>query len=238
MTPPQPESGDALFLDFDGTLVEIAGDPQSVVVGGWLLDLLAHLQERLTGAVALISGRPIADIDRQLRPLSLAAAGEHGAEIRHRPDSDVDTHQRLPDTVVAFARQLERDLPDVLVELKAASVSVHFRGAPERQGDVEKRLQRLVSDWPDYELMHGKMVVEFKPGAVDKGRAIRALAAQPPFRGRRPVFIGDDTTDEAGFGVVNELGGLSIRVGRRPGSTARYELADVAAVHAWLAQLQ
>jgi trehalose 6-phosphate phosphatase len=178
------------------------------------------------------------EIDRQLRPLQLAAAGEHGAEIRHRPDSDIDTHQRLPAVVVEFARQLQRELPDVLVELKAASVSVHFRRAPEHQGEVEQRLQGLVADWPDYELLHGKMVVEFKPGAVDKGRAIQALAAQPPFRGRRPVFIGDDTTDEAGFAVVNELDGLSIRVGHRPGSVARYQLADVAAVHAWLAQLQ
>jgi trehalose 6-phosphate phosphatase len=238
MTPPQPQPGDALFLDFDGTLVEIASEPQSVVVGAPLRELLQHLQGRLAGAVALISGRPIADIDRQLRPLQLAAAGEHGAEIRHRPGSDIDAHQRLPAVVVAYAEQLQRELPEVLVELKAASVSVHFRAAPARQPEVEQRLQRLALDWPDYELLHGKMVVEFKPGAVDKGRAIRALAAQPPFRGRRPVFIGDDTTDEAGFGVVNELGGLSIRVGHRPNSAARYQLADVAAVHAWLAQLQ
>ena len=237
-TPPAPAAGDALFLDFDGTLVDIASEPQRVVVGQALIALLGSLQRRVDGALALISGRPITDLDRQLSPLQLAAAGEHGAEIRHRPGALIDSHARLPGAVVSFVDGLGAALPDVLIELKAASVSVHFRNAPARQAEVERQMQRLQAEWPDYELLHGKMVVEFKPAAVNKGRAIRALAAQVPFSGRRPVFIGDDTTDEEGFRAVNELGGVSIRVGARPESAALYRLADVAAVHAWLAQLQ
>lgn len=234
---PAPELTDCLFLDFDGTLVEIASEPSLIVVPDSLRELLAGLQARLAGAVAIISGRPITDLDRHLAPLRFAAAGEHGAEIRHRPGGTVDSHTRLPAEMLRFVESLARECPGLLVEPKSASVSVHYRNAPTHGAAVTARMHKLSADWPDYELLHGKMVLELKPGHLNKGVAIRSLAAQPPFAGRRPVFIGDDTTDESGFAAVNELEGLTIRVGGADSSQARYRLPDIASVHAWLQRL-
>jgi trehalose 6-phosphate phosphatase len=235
--PPPLESTDALFLDFDGSLVEIALNPNDVVVSSALLGLLQQLEDRLSGALAIISGRPIADLDGLLTPLQPAAAGEHGAEVRHQIAGPVEQSVKLPVPAARQLRVLNQLLPGTVLELKTASAALHFRAAPEHERTAIAGVRALVKEHADYELMHGKMVAEFKPAGINKGIAIAQLAAQAPLAGRRPVFIGDDVTDEAGFVVVNELGGLSIRVGTTAVTKARYNLADVTAVHRWLAEV-
>ena len=231
---PPLDSDDALFLDFDGSLVEIALNPGDVVVPPSLLALLQNLDARLGGALAIISGRPITDLDVQLAPLQLAAAGEHGAEIRHLKNGAVEPSVDLPVSAAQQLRELSRQLPGTVLELKTASAALHFRAVPQHEHAAVGGIRALAQQHADYELMHGKMVAEFKPAAINKGLALAELVARSPFAGRRPVFIGDDVTDEAGFMAVNELGGLSIRVGKVAATEARYSLADVAAVHCWL----
>jgi trehalose 6-phosphate phosphatase len=236
-TIPSLDIADALFLDFDGSLVEIALNPADVVVPNSLLTLLADLEAERDGALAIISGRPIADLDKRLAPLHLAAAGEHGAEIRHLNNGAVQQSLELPAAAAQQLRDLNRHLQGMVLEVKTASAALHFRAAPEHEAAAIDAIQKMAAQHTDYELMHGKMVAEFKPAGINKGMAVAELAAQKPFAGRRPVFIGDDVTDEAGFAAVNELGGLSIRVGKAAATKARYCLADVPEVHRWLAHL-
>ncbi len=234
---PQLYKSDALFLDFDGTLVEIAPTPAGVVIPQALRDTLAAVQEALDGAVALVSGRPIANLDRLLLPLQFAAAGEHGAEIRYWRDGEVVSETTLPDAARDSIAALAGRLRGTELELKTASASLHYRQAPEHETAVVAGMQSLEAQLDGYALMLGKMVAELKPETVDKGLAIRDLCSRSPFAGRRPVFVGDDVTDEAGFAAVNSLGGVSVKVGDLSASSARYALTDVAAVHEWLATL-
>jgi trehalose 6-phosphate phosphatase len=234
---PPLDSNDALFLDFDGSLVDIALNPDDVIVPRSLLALLPNLEAQLNGALAIISGRPIADLDGLLAPLQLAAGGEHGAELRHLSNGAIQQSVDLPELAALQLRDLNRQLQGTVLELKTASAALHFREAPEHEAAAIAGVKKMAARYADYELMHGKMVAELKPVRANKGMAIAELAAQEPFAGRRPVFIGDDVTDEAGFIVVNELGGLSIRVGKTAATEARYSLADVADVHRWLAHL-
>jgi trehalose 6-phosphate phosphatase len=234
---PLLDSDDALFLDFDGSLVEIALTPDDVVVTPSLLALLQNLEARLNGAVAIVSGRPITELDSQLAPLQLAAAGEHGAELRRLNKGPIEQSVDLPVSATQQLRALNEQLPGTALELKTAAAALHFRAAPQHEHAAVAGIRALAQQHAGYELMHGKMVAEFKPAGINKGMALAELAAQAPFAGRRPVFIGDDVTDEAGFMVVNELGGLSIRVGKTAATKARYYLADVTEVHCWLAEL-
>jgi trehalose 6-phosphate phosphatase len=203
----------ALFLDFDGTMVDIAPQPQAVHVPEPLLVVLGELHDYLGGAVAVISGRPIAQIDDFLAPLRLAVAGVHGAE-RRGADGAVtllDTHPL--DRVEQVARALAARHPRLLVETKRGSLALHYRLAPELEAVVLPAMQAAVDASPGVTLLRGKMVAEAKPGGASKGRAIEDFLRELPFRGRRPVFIGDDVTDEAGFLTVQGLGGLGIKVG-------------------------
>jgi trehalose 6-phosphate phosphatase len=215
----------ALFLDFDGTMVDIAPQPHAVHVPEPLLEVLVRLGDQLGGAVAVISGRPIEQIDDLLAPLRLATAGVHGAE-RRGADGTVtllDTHPL--DRVEETARALAARHPGLLVETKRGSLALHYRMAPELEDVVLLAMQEAVEASPGVALLRGKMVAEAKPGGASKGSAIEQFLAEPPFRGRRPVFIGDDVTDEAGFLTVQELGGVGIKVGQ--GATAALgRLAD------------
>jgi trehalose 6-phosphate phosphatase len=215
----------ALFLDFDGTVVDIAPQPHAVEVPQPLIGLLKDLQDYLQGAVAIISGRPIEQIDAFLHPLQMAVAGVHGTE-RRGADGQVhllNTHPLEP--VAAAARALSARHPGVLVECKRGSIAVHFRMAPELEDECLRAMQEAVAQSPGITLLRGKMVVEAKPGGASKGRAIEDFLAEPPFAGRTPVFIGDDITDEVGFSTVQRLGGLGIKVGE--GSTVAWRrLAD------------
>ena len=229
--------GDALFLDVDGTLLQIAHHPQAVRVPPHLLTALERLTKRFGGALALISGRSIANLDELFAPLQLPCAGVHGLERRgadavvHRDDTTaLLTPLRAP--LADFAR----GHPGLLLEDKGQSLALHFRNAPACASEAETLLRRLIAaSGSSLELKPGKMVLEVTPGNADKGTAIAAFMQEPPFAGRRPVFIGDDVTDEDGFAVVNAQGGLSIRVGEPDApSAARHCLADEAAVLTWL----
>jgi trehalose 6-phosphate phosphatase len=213
---PTARSADwALFLDFDGTLVEIAERPESVVVDQGLPGTLTRLQDRLGGALAIVSGRPIAFLDERLG-LPFDAAGLHGIEhriagrfSRCRPDD----HPRLRDQVSRL-RDVVDSHPGMLIEDKGCSVAVHWRMAPDKAA-FALALAREAADelGPDYRIQFGKAVAEILPAASGKGRVIEMFLTQAPYQGRRPIFIGDDLTDELGFAVVNAIGGLSIRIG-------------------------
>lgn len=203
----------ALFLDFDGTVVDIAPQPQAVQVPVPLIGVLHDLHGYLQGAVAVISGRPIAQIDAFLDPLRLPVAGVHGAE-RRGGDGQVhliDTHPL--DQVEAAARALAAQHPGLLVEGKRGSLALHYRQRPELEDLCLRTMREAVDASPGLTLLRGKMVAEAKPGGASKGRAIEAFLAEPPFAGRRPVFIGDDITDEVGFSTVQRLDGMGIKVG-------------------------
>ncbi len=203
----------ALFLDFDGTLVDIAPRPEAVVVPGELIATLQALHTHLNGAVAVISGRPIEQIDALLAPVRLPVAGVHGAERRsangHLVLVDVPSAAR----VHAAAQTLARQHPGLRVELKRGSVALHYRQAPALEAVCMAAMRSAVAASPGLTLLRGKMVLEAKPGGVSKGHAIEAFLDEPPFKGRTPIFIGDDVTDEAGFDAVQRLGGVAVKVG-------------------------
>jgi trehalose 6-phosphate phosphatase len=203
----------ALFLDFDGTMVDIAPQPNAVQVPQPLICVLQEIQGYLQGAVAVISGRPIAQIDAYLHPLRLAVAGVHGAE-RRSADGMVHLLNTHPlDDVEAAASRLAAQHAGLLLEYKRGSLALHYRQRPDLAELCLRTMQEAVDASPGVTLLKGKMVAEAKPGGASKGRAIEDYLAEPPFAGRTPVFIGDDITDEVGFSTVQRLGGLGIKVG-------------------------
>lgn len=231
--PPLPQCGDAIFFDFDGTLADIAAHSDAVWVDAsvpYCLTLLAHA---LGGAVAVVSGRPVHEIDALLRPLRLPTAGVHGAE-RRGPDGFL---RRIATSDLGPARDLAQALvdqyPALRLELKPGALALHYRQAPELEDACVITMtsaQQLVQGMA---LLRGKMVVELKPSRASKGLAISAFLAERPFRLRRPWVFGDDVTDEVAFEAVLGLGGVAVKVGE--GETlAPYRLADPAALHDWL----
>lgn len=206
----------ALFLDFDGTLVDIAPEPGAVVVPCGLVPTLTSLQQYLGGAVAVVSGRPIREIDQYLAPLRLPVAGVHGAE-RRGADGDVDLAASYPlQAVEQAAGELARQHPQLLLEHKGTSLALHYRQAPHLEQLCLDVMQQAVAQSPGLALLRGKMVAEAKPVGASKGNAIEAFLREPPFAGRTPVFVGDDITDEVGFSTVQRLGGLGVKVGEGP----------------------
>jgi trehalose 6-phosphate phosphatase len=227
----------ALFLDIDGTLLEHADHPDAVSADAELLQLLADLEGGLEGALAFISGRSIAAIDRLFAPLRLCAAGLYGLEHRLRRDGPV-VEAKEPEDIAALATEMEAEFgstPGVYFERKGPVLAIHTRAAPDALLAVRKAaetaLPRLSAE---YRIVVGEVGLELMPLQAIKSAAIRRFLAQEPFSGRRPVFIGDDTSDESGFEMVNQIGGISIRVRPKVGTAARHVLADVAAVKAWL----
>jgi trehalose 6-phosphate phosphatase len=211
----------ALFLDFDGTLVDIAQQPHEVEVPHSLVQTLTALNGYLGGAVAVISGRPISQIDDFLRPLQLPAAGVHGAE--RRSASGELTLLPVPglDVVEQAARKLAAQNAGLLVETKRGSLALHYRQAPELETLCLSTMRQAVSESPGVTLLQGKMVVEAKPSGATKGGAIEDFLREPPFAGRTPLFVGDDITDEVGFASVQRLGGLGVKVGE--GATVAWQ---------------
>ncbi|MGI4983789.1 MAG: trehalose-phosphatase [Janthinobacterium lividum] len=229
----------AFFFDFDGTLCALAPTPDGVQVAPRVPVLLGALRDRSNQALAIVTGRPIGDIDRFLAPLHLPIAGSHGAERRGLDgetvrvgfgDPRLRDMQRLLEEVVAAH-------PGLLLEVKGAGLAVHYRAAPQHAAVAERATQQAVALHGDaFVLQPGKMVFEIKPQGVDKGRAIRHFMTGAPFAGRTPLFAGDDLTDEKGFAVVNELGGLSVKIGE--GETlATLRLPSVEAFVDWLGRV-
>lgn len=207
----------ALLLDFDGTLVDIAPTPDSVEVPPSLRRTLARLSERTGGAVALVSGRSVADLDRFFAPMRLPIVGVHGAELRLLNGAAAE--RRDP---AALEPRLRRALgalegAGVGVEDKGYSIALHYRLVPERAGLIRAAVDEICAQpWdPPIEVLPGKAVIEIKHAGFSKGSGVRELMTHAPFRGRRPIFIGDDTTDETVFAIMPELDGIAISVGRK-----------------------
>ena len=236
---PPPDTVDALalFLDFDGTLVELAETPDAIRVPPQLSPLLGRLAERLHGRLAIISGRAIADLERHIACGGIAVSGSHGLELRLCDGSHVPLavpggldHARERSARFAGA------IPGLLVEDKPFSIAIHYRRAPERAEEVHAFMRRL-ADETGLILQAGKMVEELRPTGADKGDALRALMREPEFAGARPLFVGDDLTDEHAFLAAAELGGGGVLVGAPRETTARWRIADVSGVAGWLERL-
>lgn len=214
----------ALFLDFDGTLVEIAARPDVVAVDPALGGVLARLSLALDGALAIVSGRPIAAIDDFLTPHRFDVAGLHGAEYRLGDRLSPCDPARHPALRRALADLEARFgiVPGLLVEDKGCSFALHWRLAPERAGEaLETAEAAAVALGPDYRLQRGKAVAEILPAGAAKGPVIERFLSEPGYQGRVPAFIGDDLTDEGGFAAVRARGGVSVRVGEGPTGAAK-----------------
>jgi trehalose 6-phosphate phosphatase len=241
-TPPIPDLAHphCLFLDLDGTLADIAPEPHLAEIDAVTINTLSTLHRRLAGAVAVVTGRALADADRMLAPLLLPAVAVHG-NVRRSVTGEV-WQIAVPEerTQAVYAALAERiaGIDGLFVEIKTGAVALHWRRRPELADACLLIADEVVSQMGGgtIALQPGKMVIELKLSRETKGRGIAALMAEPPFAGRRPIFIGDDETDETGFAVVNAQGGLSIKVGPEP-TAARYHLAGPEAVRAWLKAL-
>ena len=230
-------SRDAFLLDVDGTILDIAPTPEAVRVPPSLRETLLLLQRETGGAMALVSGREIAALDRLFAPLILAAIGSHGAEWRPDPDRPAEGRRaRLDERIKRASMELVRDLPRVRIEDKGYTIAFHYRNAPECKTILEERLRRLATASPELRLLHGKCVVELKASDFDKGEAIQALMRTANFAHRRPIFLGDDRTDEDAFAAARDLGGIGISVGR-PMPDTELMLSNPRAARLWLARL-
>lgn len=227
----------ALFLDFDGTFVDFAPQPDAIELKPGSRELLGRVRDRLGGALALVSGRKIADLDRFLAPLELPASGVHGQEFRPKrgdfrvtpPTPQMDGARRRLATALAADDPLR-------LEDKGAALVLHFREHPDQRDRASRVAALAVAELSDLHAVEGHSIFEIRQRGISKAMAIGLFAAAEPFSGRIPVFVGDDTTDEDGFRAAAEAGGFGVKVGG--GATAAaYRLRDVAAVHAWLARL-
>jgi trehalose 6-phosphate phosphatase len=234
----------ALFLDVDGTLIEFAATPDGVSVDPSVNEILLGLDRRFGHAVALVSGRSIDQLDHLFAPLRHTVAGLHGLE-RRGPDGQVtraDCDATGLDRVRTSFAQFTDTHPEAIVEDKGMAVALHFRRAPGLADKADALAQQLVADPiancdDGLVLQHGKMVVEFRPRGPHKGDVVEAFMAVAPFKGRVPVFIGDDITDEDGFKAVNRMSGHSIRVGSNETSAATWRIDSVAELRDWLGGL-
>ena len=233
---PPPLTPDlCLFLDVDGTLIEFTDTPSQTMGDARLRELLARASERLGGAVALVSGREIKTLDALFAPLILPASGLHGGE--RRGASGAVHGAAFIDPALDGARvalqAVAAALPGTIVEDKGRTVAIHYRMAPQFEANVKEAVHTLAQALrPAFLIQPGNLMFEIKPAGFTKGSAVRAFMGETPFIGRRPVFIGDDLTDQDGFDAVDGIGGLSIGVGERV--AGRYHLDDVAAVREWL----
>lgn len=234
--PPALADDDALFLDVDGTLLAFADHPDKVAPDPSLLTLLASVQQRLGGALALLSGRPVSQLQAMFAPLRLPMAGLHGAQLltsADAPPAQADPAQWLH-ALHQRAMQLAHAHPGVMIENKGQALALHWRNAPDAGAAVITFANAQLPQLHDVRLQPGNHVIEFVGSGHDKGRALQQLMQNPPFQGRRPIFIGDDLTDEHGFQAAQQLGGIGVLVGQRNESVAVAALPDITAVHAWL----
>jgi trehalose 6-phosphate phosphatase len=234
--PPPLDCGrSALFLDFDGTFVDFAPTPDAIELRPGGRELLERLRRRLGGALAIVSGRRIADIDVHLSPLQLPASGVHGQEFRPT-QSDLRIRPASPQLDEARRRLAAEIRPDdpLLIEDKGGALVLHFRRHPDQRARAARLAADATAGLSDLYALKGHGIVEIRQRGVTKAAAIALFGAVDPFAGRIPVFVGDDSTDEDGFAAAAAAGGYGVKVG--PGPTdARYRLSGVGAVHRWLA---
>lgn len=234
--PPAPSPNWAWFLDVDGTLIEIAETPSAIHVPAGLPDMLSALSRRHDGALALVSGRSVENIGQLVAPARLAASGLHGLE---RTGAD---GRRLPRPQPAAGLDAVREVlgefaaghPGVLLEDKGLTLALHYRQVPALEPACRAAAEAAVACRPGFGLMAGRMVFEVRPAGTDKGSAVRAFMAEPPFAGRVPIFVGDDLTDEDGFAAALALGGFAVLVGPERPTAANWRLAEVAELRDWL----
>ncbi len=238
--PPPPllhEAGRwAVFLDVDGTLLDFHDDPAGVVVSAPLLATVRDLHAALGGALALVSGRGLDDLDRLFGRPGWAMAGLHGLQLRgsdgRRHDQPIDTAMRA--RLQQRAEALLATLDGVQLEDKGAAIALHCRRTPERFDAMRDAARELAEGLPGYELQAGSLVMEIKPDSMDKGKAVEQLLHRAPFASRTPIYLGDDLTDEHAFEAVRAAGGWAIRVGDRTPTAAQFTLPHTAAVQDWL----
>jgi trehalose 6-phosphate phosphatase len=236
--PPAPRAEWAYFFDIDGTLSELAPRPERARLDPPLRERILALRAECGGAVAIISGRPLHQIDRLFAGMQLPAAGQHGAERRdaagrvsHLPTA----RDSLERAHAALGRFVARN-PQILLEDKGDSLALHYRARPTLAGVAHRAVRAVQRQMGStFKVQGGKRVVELLPAGIDKGRAVRSFLAEAPFRGRLPVFVGDDRSDEPAFAAVRALGGHAVKVGVGP-STAEWRLASVRAVRDWLSR--
>ena len=208
---------DAIFLDIDGTLLDIAPTPEQVCVPERLRQSLDQIMAATGGALALVSGRTLESIDSLFAPFKSAAIGCHGAQLRRSPHADCQMlAPSLPDSIKRACADIPALLPGVRLEDKMFTLAFHCRLARDQEKALLHQLRARVELFEsEYALMAGKSVFEIKPRNSNKGASLRALMRLPPFAGRRPVFFGDDTTDKYAFAVLSDFGGLGVSVGHR-----------------------
>ena len=239
LLPPPPAliENAALFLDFDGTLVELADTPDAIDVPAGLAPLLQRLREKLEGRLAIVSGRSLADLERHLPLHGIAFSGSHGLELRLADGT------RLPlsvpiglEDVRAKVEAFAAATPGLLVEEKPAGIALHYRLAPE-EGVRADAFMTSLGKARGLEVQRGAMVAELRPGGATKGDALKAFMTEPEFADARPLFMGDDLTDEHGFAAAGSLGGAGILVGAARQSAAGYRLDSVIAARRWLREV-
>jgi trehalose 6-phosphate phosphatase len=229
----------AILLDIDGTILDLAPSPQQVWVPPGLRRTLAQLDDLTGGAVALVSGRSLADIDLIFSPLQLAAIGGHGAELR--VTADADSLLRAGPLSAVLKRKLASVTeigPGILAENKGYSLAIHYRLAPDKEDEVRTAVEAICAGAPPgtVEILPGKLVVEIKSAGINKADAVCELMSFSPFADRNPIFIGDDTTDEPVFGIISRFGGLGFSVGR-VFADANGHFDKPESVRAWLARI-
>jgi trehalose 6-phosphate phosphatase len=237
---PSPDASWALFIDVDGTLTEFAAHPDLVVVSPGLIDSLRSIDRELDGALAIVSGRPVAQIDALFAPLRLACGGLHGLERRRSATAPVECvpvpfwHGEVRAALDAFADAH----PGAWVEDKDITLALHYRTAPAAAADAQALADAIgARRISGLDILRGKMIVEFRPDSAHKGTVISDFMELAPFAGRTPVFLGDDVTDEDGFLAVKARKGIAIRVGDGSETAADWRLETVSDSHAWLAEV-
>ena len=228
----------ALFLDFDGTLADIADRPETVCVAPQLLADLQQLQHILSGALAIVTGREVLAIDQFMHPHTFTTSGVHGFQIRNAAHElrELPVEHEALTAITNRLRGFVAKHEGLLLEQKAASVALHFRLRPDLADESARQVTEALAGQPRLKVLHGKAVIEIKAHTGDKGQAIAYFMTTSPFAGRIPVFVGDDVTDEAGFTTVNTLQGISIKVGEAE-TSAHYLLNDPPAVRRWISEL-
>jgi trehalose 6-phosphate phosphatase len=228
----------ALFIDIDGTLLDMAPAPDAVVVPPGLVQTLSRLVRSFSGAVALSTGRRVVDADRFFAPLRLVTSGVHGTEARTQVGGDIAMLAApVPQALLVAVREVARLSPGILVEEKGAGIAIHYRHAPEMRATVVAELERIAGEWDDFALRSGRRVLDLIPKCCSKGTGLKSLMRLPTFRGRRPIMIGDDHGDEPAMAEAQRFGGIGLKVAGEHFSARGADFDSAASVRRWLTAL-